>query len=223
MVAYLAAGSDDFGQVGGSTDAGLYGNLSSLQFPTNGNVVGPLQARNLILQDPTASAQITLLNQQSSGIRFGDMVIVPIEDSFLYVQPLFLESSQENAIPQLKLVAIVNGGDVFLGTNLSDALSKAFGQQQGTCPDGSQPPCQQPPPTGGTVQDLLAQAQQEFNAAQTALQAGDLAGYQAHINKAEQLIAEAAKLLPPPTSGGTGGSGGATPTPSPTPSGSPSP
>jgi uncharacterized membrane protein (UPF0182 family) len=221
MVAYLAAGSDDFGQVHGSTDAGLYGNLSSLQFPTNGNVVGPLQARNLILQDPTASAQITLLNQQSSGIRFGDLVIVPIADSFLYVQPLFLESSQTNAIPQLKLVAVVNGGNVFLGSNLSDALSKAFGLQQGTCPDGSQPPCQQPPPTGGTAQDLLAQAQQEFQLAQTALTAGDLAGYQEHINKAEQLIAEAAKLLPAPSSGGTGGSGGASPSPTPTGSASP--
>jgi uncharacterized membrane protein (UPF0182 family) len=221
MVAYLAAGSDDFGQVDGSTDAGLYGNLSSLQFPTNGNVVGSTQARNLILQDPTASAQITLLNQQGSGVKFGDLVIVPIENSFLYVQPIFLESAQENAIPQLKLVAIVNGGDVFLGTNLSEALGKAFGQQQATCPDGSQPPCQQP---GSTAQDLLAQAQQEFQAAQTALKAGDLAGYQEHINKMDQLIAEAAKLLPPPTSGGTGGTGGTGgATPSPTPSASPSP
>jgi uncharacterized protein len=220
MVAYLAAGSDDFGHPA-APDAGLYGNLSSLQFPTNGNVVGVTQARNLIVQDPAASAQITLLNQQGSGVRFGDMVIVPIEDSFLYVQPIFLESSQQNAIPQLKLVAVVNGGDVFLGTNLTDALTKAFGQQQGTCPDGSQPPCTTPPPTGQTAQDLLAQAQQEFQLAETALKAGDLAGYQEHINKAEDLIAQAAKLLPAATQGGS--TGGSTPTPSPTPSGSPSP
>jgi uncharacterized membrane protein (UPF0182 family) len=222
MVAYLAAGSDDFGSVGSSKDAGLYGNLSSLQFPTNGNVVGPAQARSLIQQDPTASAQITLLNQQSSGVSYGDLLIVPMGDSFLYVQPIFLKSSQ-NALPQLKLVAVVNGGNVYLGTNLDDALTKAFGQPTGgTCPDGSQPDANGNCPTqsGQTVSALLAQAQQEFDAANAALKAGDLAGYQQHVNAAQNLIAQATKLLSQ-QGGGTGGTGGTGASPTPTPSGSP--
>jgi uncharacterized membrane protein (UPF0182 family) len=221
MVAYLAAGSDDFGSVNGSKDPGLYGNLTSLQFPTNGNVVGPAQARSLINQDPTASAQITLLNAQGSNVLFGDMIVVPLADSFIYVQPIFLVSSQTNAIPQLKLVAVVNGGDVFLGTNLSTALANAFGQQTGgTCPDGSQPPC--PTPTGSAA-DLLAQAEQQFKLADAALKAGDLAGYQSHIKTAQQLITQAAQLLAAAGSGpGTGGTGGtATPTPTPTVTGTP--
>jgi uncharacterized membrane protein (UPF0182 family) len=148
-------------------------------------------------------------------------VVVPISDSFIYVQPIFLQSSQ-NALPQLKLVAVVNGGDVFLGTNLTDALTKAFGQQQGgTCPDGSQPAadgtCPTPPPGGQTPADLLAQAQQEFNLAEAALKAGDLAAYQQHINAAERLVTQATQLLN--QQAGTGSSGGATPTP--TPSGTP--
>jgi uncharacterized membrane protein (UPF0182 family) len=219
MVAYVAAGSDNYGSNG--TDPGDYGVLTSLQFPTNGNVIGPVQARNLINQDPAASAQITLLNQQGSNVQYGDLVVVPISDSFIYVQPIFLQSSQ-NALPQLKLVAVVNGGDVFLGTNLTDALTKAFGQQQGgTCPDGSQPAadgtCPTPPPGGQTPADLLAQAQQEFNLAEAALKAGDLAAYQQHINAAERLVTQATQLLN--QQAGTGSSGGATPTP--TPSGTP--
>jgi uncharacterized membrane protein (UPF0182 family) len=216
MVAYLAAGSDGYGSTGGSKDAGLYGNLTSQQFPTNGNVIGPARARSLINQDPAASSQITLLSQQGSGVLFGDLVVVPIADSFLYVQPIFLASSQTNSIPQLKLVAVVNGGDVFLGTNLTDALTKAFGTQSQTCPDGSPPPCITPP-TGQTPADLLAQAQNEFNLADVALKAGDLAGYQAHIKAAEALVAQAEKLLG--TGSGSGSGSGGTPTP--TPSGTP--
>ncbi len=220
MVAYVAAGSDNFGA--GGTDPGDYGVLTSLQFPTNGNVIGPVQARNLINQDPAASAQITLLNQQGSNVQYGDLVVVPIEGSFIYVQPIFLQAT-ENALPQLKLVAVVNGGDVFLGTNLADALTKAFGQQTGggTCPDGSQPdengncPTQ---PGGQTVDQLLAQAQQEFTLANAALKAGDLAGYQQHVNAAQQLIAQATQLLNQQSGGGSSGGGS---TPSPSPSGTP--
>jgi uncharacterized membrane protein (UPF0182 family) len=221
MVSYLAAGSDGFGE--GGTDPGNYGQLTSRQFPTNGNVIGPQQARSLISQDPAASAQITLLSQQGSNITFGDLVIVPIENSFIYVQPIFVISQQTNAIPELKLVAVVNGGDVFLGTNLPEALSKAFGTPApptGECPDGSQPPCQ--PPVGQTAAQLLTQAQREFQAADTALKAGDLAGYQQHVNAAQNLIRQASDLLAQET-GGTGGTGGATPTPTPSASGSPSP
>jgi uncharacterized membrane protein (UPF0182 family) len=221
MVSYLAAGSDGFGD--GGTDPGDYGQLTSRQFPTNGNVIGPQQARSLIVQDPTASAQITLLSQQGSNITFGDLVIVPIENSFIYVQPIVVISQQTNAIPELKLVAVVNGGDVFLGTNLQDALSKAFGTQPpptGECPNGGTPPdCQ--PPAGQTAAQLLAQAEKEFQAADTALKAGDLAGYQQHVNAAQNLIRRASDLLAQ-QGGGTGGTGGATPTPTPSGSASPS-
>jgi uncharacterized membrane protein (UPF0182 family) len=221
MVAYLAAGSDGYGAQDGSTnpDPGLYGVLTSQQFPTNGNVVGPAQARSLINQDPAASSQITLLSQQGSGVLFGDLLVVPLADSFLYVQPIFLASSQTNPIPQLKLVAVVNGGDVFLGTSLTDALTKAFGTPGQTCSDGSPPPCPTPP-SGQTAADLLAQAQNEFQLADVALKAGDLAGYQSHIKAAEALIDQAAQLLGSGSDSGSGGTGG-TPTPTPTPTGTP--
>jgi uncharacterized membrane protein (UPF0182 family) len=215
MVAYLAAGSDLLSSTESTQDAGGYGNLTSLQFPATGNVLGPTQARNLINQDPTTSSQISLLSQRGSQVQFGDLLIVPIEDSFLYVQPIYIASSQASSIPQLKLVAVVNGTQVSLGTTLQDALTKALGTPAGgeTCPDGSQPPCVTPPTQ--TVAALLAQAVQEFQAAETALKAGDLAGYQQHIDAAKSLVAQANELAGGST--GTGGTGG---TPSPTPSAS---
>src|SRR5439155_13209789 len=75
MVAYLTA----------SSDPDRYGQLNVFEFPTGENVDGPQQVRSLINQDPNVSKDLSLLNQQGSGVKFGDLLIVPIEDSFLYV------------------------------------------------------------------------------------------------------------------------------------------
>jgi uncharacterized membrane protein (UPF0182 family) len=220
MVAYLAAGSDDFSPTAPSSDPGDYGNLTALQFPPSGNILGPAQARNLVNQDPTTSSQISLLSQRGSSVQYGDLLVVPVEDSFLYVQPIYILSNSQssttstNAIPQLKLVDVVNGSQVSLGPDLTTALTSALGQQVGqTCPDGTSPPCTGPPPTGQTAAQLLAQAQALFKAADAALKNGDLATYQKDIEQAEALVVKAAGQLP---KGGT-----TTPSPSPSPSGSP--
>lgn len=193
MVAYVAAGSDP----------GQYGKLSVFQFPSGENVDGPQQIRALITQDPTVSSQITLLNAQGSGVQFGDLLIVPVENSFLYVQPIFVKSSG-SPIPELKRVVVVHGGNVSIANTLTDAIAASFGQ---------------PPPTGGggggggggglTVSQLIQQALQHFQAADAALKAGNLALYQQEINTAEQLIQQANALE------GTGGSPSPSPSPSP--------
>jgi len=216
MVSYLAGGSDLPVPGESTTDAGVYGNLTAFQFPSTQNVNGPSQTRSLINQDPTVSAQITLLSQQGSTVNFGDMLIVPIEDAFLYVQPIFTVSSQTNAIPELKLVVVVNGGQVYLGTTLDDAMCKAFpGTPSCTTPTpggGVQPP----PTGGGQVATLLQQALQHFQAAEAALRNGDLATYQKEIQAAKALVQQANQVASKGTPSGPTPSPSATPTPSPT-------
>jgi uncharacterized membrane protein (UPF0182 family) len=118
MVAYVAAASDPQS----------YGRLSSFQFPAGENVLGPSQVRNLISQDPTVSAQITLLNQAGSSVNFGDLLVVPIENSFMYVQPIFVTAQGANPIPELKRVVVVHGGNATIGNTLADAVDASFGQ-----------------------------------------------------------------------------------------------
>jgi uncharacterized membrane protein (UPF0182 family) len=196
MVAYMAAGSDP----------GQLGKLNVFEFPTGENVDGPQQVRSLINQDPNVSKELSLLNQQGSGVRFGDLLIVPIENSFLYVQPIFVISSGQIPIPELKRVVVVHGGNVSVSTSLDDALALSFGQTS-----------EQPPPTQGqTVQDLIADAVRHFQNAQAALTAGNLALYQAELAAAQRDIEQANQML------GQGG-GGTSPTPTPSPSASPSP
>jgi uncharacterized membrane protein (UPF0182 family) len=205
MVAYIAAGSDGYPGTG-------YGKLTVFEFPTGVNIDGPQQIRNIINQDPVVSPQISLLNQQGSNVVFGDLLVVPVEEGFLYVQPVFVESNQGGTvIPELKKVVVVHGQTVTSGDTLAGALAASFGEPP---PSGGPPP-----PSGGTdIQQLLNQAVQHFAAAERLLRQGDLAGYQREIQLAQSLVEQAQKLL---TRQGEG-SGSGSQSPSPSPSGTPS-
>jgi hypothetical protein len=206
MVAWMAADSDP----------GQYGRLVAYEFPTGRNIDGPTQVFSAMNQDPAFSSFRTLLGQQGSNIVFGDFLVIPIEDSFLYVQPVYVRAQQENAIPELKRVLVVNGTTVGVGENLSEALASAV-SGVAPPPDGGE----QPPPTGSVdeqIRQLLDEAQQHFDLAQAALQAGDLGTYQDEIQQAEDLVAQAVELADQ-AAGATGGDGTTTPSPSASPSG----
>lgn len=202
MVAWMAARSDPQS----------YGQLVSFEFPSGTNVDGPLQVFNRINSNPEFSSFRTLVNQQGSTLKFGDFLVIPVGTGFLYLDPVFVQGSGSGSFPELKRVLVVHGGTVGLGTNLSSAIADSFNQA---------PP---PPPSGGgggggsvneRVAALLAQAVQDFKAADVALKQGDLAGYQRNILAAESLIQQANALA--------SSSGQPTPTPTPTPSSTPSP
>jgi uncharacterized membrane protein (UPF0182 family) len=208
MVAWMAAASDP-----GSN----YGKVTVFQLPEGSTVEGPAQVSSRINNDPTFSSLRTLLGQQGSSIKFGDFLVIPIDDSFLYVLPIYVESSSGQKIPELKRVIVVNGsgGDVSIGNSLADALVTATA-------GGTQPPGGGKPPTGTTeqqIQQLLTEALQHFQAADVALKAGDLGTYQRELGVAQDLVQQAKDLAT-----GSGGSpGGSTSTTTPTPSATASP
>jgi uncharacterized protein len=206
MVAWMAAKSDP-GQD--------YGQLISFQFPAGVNVDGPTQVFSRINQDARFSAERTLLGQGGSSVEFGDFLVIPLEDSLLYVQPVYVRSNQPNAIPELRRVVVVNGSRIGLGATLTEALDDSVGGAVAppTPPDG-----EEPPPEGSVeeqIQALLDEAAQHFTAADAALREGDLATYQTEIEAAQQATAQAQELI-----AGLFGVGTAT-TPSPSPSPSP--
>jgi uncharacterized protein len=189
MVAWLAAKSDP------GPD---YGDIITFRFPSGINVDGPTQVFSRINQDARFSAERTLLGQGGSRIVFGDFLVIPLEDSLLYVQPVYVKSNQENAIPELKRVVVVNGSAIGIGTSLREALNDSLGTVV-------------PPPTGGggggggggvpegsleqQIQAALDQASQHFAAADAALRAGDLARYQTEIAAAQEATARAQDLI----------------------------
>jgi uncharacterized membrane protein (UPF0182 family) len=213
MVAWLAAKSDPGPE---------YGDIVSFEFPSGVNVDGPTQVFSRINQDARFSAERTLLGQGGSSIVFGDFLVIPLQDSLLYVQPVYVESNQLNAIPVLKRVVVVNGSQIGIGSSLRAALTDSLGEV--VPPDDGE----QPPPQGSVeqqIQALLDQAAQHFVAADAALRAGDLATYQSEITaaqdattQAQELIAELLGVQPSP-SPSPSPSGQPSPSPSPSPSG----
>lgn len=172
---------------------GRYGRLIDFRMPQGQLVDGTEQVGQRIDQDAEISEQFTLWDNQGSTVIKGDMLVVPIEDSILYIQPIFLEA-EGGGIPEFRRVIVVYGDQVEWSDTLDGALELVFGDGLGEEPTEPDEPTE-PTPGGGTVSELLAQAAAAFAAADEALTAGDLAEYQRLIDEAERLVEEAQAVL----------------------------
>src|SRR6266516_2724836 len=122
MVSWMTAGSDP--GVG-------YGRVVAFTFPVGNTPEGPSQVFSRINQDAGFSSTRTLLGQGGSSVLFGDFLVIPVGNSFLYVEPVYVRSSQSAAVPELKRVVVVNGGTVGVGSTLSEALQNSLQGQTG--------------------------------------------------------------------------------------------
>jgi len=189
--------------LGAQSDLPNYGRAVSFEFPSSLNVYGPAQVEATINQDPVISAQRTLWGQHGSRVIFGNLLTVPIQDSLLYVQPLYLQSST-TALPQIQRVIVFYRSpsatpnlptgqqqNVVMAPTLGDALATIFG---GAPPPGTQPasPGAKPSPgaTGAAATALIARANAQYAAAQAALRAGDLATFGRQIQALGRTLAQ---------------------------------
>jgi hypothetical protein len=180
-----------------------YGTLISYTMPEDRQVDGPGQVGDFIEQDPEVSAQFTLLGQVGSDVIKGNMLVVPIEESLLYVQPIYLAADTgggRGGIPQFKRVVASFDSRIEIADSLDQVLVQLFGTPDGV--DVSDVPSDgdtETPPLDGTLQEqveqLLAAAQIAFDEAEAALRAGDLATYQEKVDEARGLVAEANRII----------------------------
>jgi uncharacterized protein len=115
MISWLVARSD--GQD--------YGKLLTYRLPKDKLVYGPGQIQSRIDQDPTISSQLTLWNQQGSHILRGNLLVIPVGESFLYVEPLYLQA-QSSPLPELKRVIVADGNKIAMTETLNDSLMQIF-------------------------------------------------------------------------------------------------
>jgi hypothetical protein len=173
------------------SDPENYGEMVSFTFPSGANVEGPAQIFSRINQNPQFSAERSLLDQGGSTVQFGDLLVIPLNDAFLWVQPVYVRSSQTQAVPELKRVVVVNGTAVGLGNTLSDALAASV---EGQVPDGGGGGGEPTGTVSEQVAALLDEALRHFTAADAALKAGDLATYQEELALAQDLVEQANDL-----------------------------
>jgi len=111
--------------IAGRSDAPDYGKLLLYQFPKQRLVYGPEQVEALINQDPVISEQISLWTRQGSKAIQGNLLVIPIEQSLLYVEPLYLEADR-NSLPTLVRVIVAYENRIVMAENLDGALKALF-------------------------------------------------------------------------------------------------
>ena len=163
-----------------------YGQLIDFRLPKGEFVDGPSQVATRINQDPDISQIFTLLDQQGSSVIKGNLFVVPINQSILYYQPIYLQGEQ-NPLPEFKFVVVVFQDRIIMRETLSDALASIFGN--GLISDVIEES------EGESPLDLLAKATTAFEQAQVQLQKGNLGKYQELIDQAQQYVDLAIDLL----------------------------
>ncbi len=167
MIAWIAARSDFPG----------YGEMIAYKLSKDNLILGPLQIEATIDQDTTISRQLTLWDQRGSHVIRGNMLVVPIDQSFLYVEPVFLLAEGTN-IPQLKRVIVSDGDHLAMEPTLAQALQVVLGQQ---------PPTAQGVPEA--PQAPTDEARDALSAADQALRRGDWSAFGREWEKLKSLLA----------------------------------
>ena len=201
MVSWMAARSD------GSN----YGQYVSYVLPKDKVIFGPQQVASRINQDPVISRDFTLFHGTGSSVQQGNLLVVPIGDSFLYFEPIYLKATTASGLPELKKVILADQTQVVY----TDTLLQAINQLVGASP----PPTTTPPPTItpaviAQIADLVTQANVHYAAAYAALKSGDLTTYASEMVTVGKLLDQLKTLT-------TSAQPKGTPSPSPRASASP--
>jgi hypothetical protein len=162
------------------------------QLPKEKLIYGPNQVEAMIDQNTTISQQLTLWNQQGSRVIRGKQIVTPIENSFLYVVPLYLRAEGTN-FPQLKRVIAVAGDTVVMEPTLDEALTALFGMQP---PEGAPAAQTTGAATKVTAGQLdAAQARMQFEDAQKAMQQGDWDKFGKAMEALKHLVGQAGLVI----------------------------
>jgi uncharacterized protein len=188
-------------------DGDNYGELVVYQMPSGNLPPGPGIAAANIRGDEEVSQADTELGLGSSEVLYGNLLLIPIDNALLYVQPFYVVSENEaRRLPQLTKVIAAFGEEVVIEDTLAESLAALFGEPIATqeqpgaevTPPGETPETEAPAPTGTAAQQaaqLLAEADALFAEADTALTEGDLAEFQEKLDEARAKVEQAENIL----------------------------
>jgi len=186
MIAWMAAKSDPED----------YGEMILYQFPKEKLIYGPSQIEARINQDAVISQQLTLWSQRGSQVNRGNLLVIPIEESIIYVEPLYLES-ETSKIPELKRVIVAYGNRIAMEETLDASLARIFGgpavprvREAPPTTMPARPPGALPP---SEVRSLIDQAIAQYERAQRMQREGDWAGYGEQIRRLEETLSRLRK------------------------------
>jgi len=192
--------NNTIGWLAARSDGENYGKLLAYLFPKERLVYGPSQIENRIQQDTVITEQLALWGRGGSRVIRGNLLLIPLGKSILYVEPVFLQA-EGGGLPQLKRVIVVAGDQIAMEPTLEESLAVIFGTE-------AIPP-EEPevePPTPGTpgepeealsaeIASLIEEAQQHYDRAQQYLKAGDWTGYGEELDALKAVLDQLAGLI----------------------------
>jgi hypothetical protein len=195
MIAWMAARSDGT----------QYGRLIVYTFPKQKLIFGPAQIESRFDQTPEISEQLTLWDQAGSSVVRGNLLAIPVEDSLMYVEPIYLQAGsadrkeRRRELPELKRVIVTHGKRIAMAPTLAQALDEVFGGMPENLPAtplaSSIAVPNAEPQAGQTRAELVGLARQALATAEARQREGDWAGYgqslinlKTHLNSLEMLM-----------------------------------
>ena len=182
MIAWMAA----------RCDGPDYGKVLVFTFPKEKLIYGPEQIQSRVNQNTSISQQLTLWDQGGSRVIRGTLLVIPVHNAVLYVEPLYLASEGTSSLPELKRVIVAYSDQVAMQPSLEDALNTIF---SGTAnapaePAGATAPAASAASTKtlpAALETLIQQANQHYERAQQDLRKGDWNGYGQEIGELEEF------------------------------------
>jgi len=183
MITWLAARSD----------GDKYGKLIAYNFPKDKLIYGPRQIEARIDQDPAISEQLTLWGQEGSQVIRGNLLVIPIEDSLLYVEAIYLQA-ERGRLPELKRVIVASGDRIAMEPTLAQSLSAVYAGLPPAEPVVTIPSLPSEVPLPAEISQLANLAQEHYTKAQEYLKAGDWTGWGEELKKMEQALNQLVEL-----------------------------
>lgn len=185
------------GWIAGRSDGDEYGKLRSYHFPKTRFVDGPLQIQARIDQDPELSSQLTLWNQQGSTVIRGNLLVLPLEDTLLFAEPIYLQA-ERSPMPELRIVVLATQDRLAYASRFPEALSRLVaGESEGPpgvtsatpAPTTSEPPGPVPE-SGSDIQSLVERANRALGEYQRLTSEGKLGEAGSKLEELKRTLEE---------------------------------
>ena len=177
MVSWLAA----------RNDSDQYGKLVLFKFPKQSTIYGPLQVESRISNDSEISQNLNLWYQQGSSVIRSNLLVIPIKNSILYVEPIYLTTNNENSLPEVVRIVVAYKDKIVMAKTLDEGLSQLFGtdfRTEGT----ANTPSGDSDSTIMTYDEAISQIKSAYQNAKTSAQSGNWADYGRYLEQLEQAI-----------------------------------
>lgn len=176
-------------------DGEHYGELILYRLPKDRNIYGPMQIENRIDGDSYISQNLTLWGEGGSSVIRGNLLVIPIENSILYVEPLYIRASTQNSLPEVKKVIVAYRDQIVMENTLDLALEKIFGSFISTpnisFEENIEDKEKQELPSESTkqgIEELIKRANETFEKANTSSREGNWADYGKYIKELEEIL-----------------------------------